>query len=320
MNTADLETILTSPERTDTVALLLSDSAKDADVLAAHSLKEKFGERAFIINSPKQLDERWQFLFKNHEQVKKEVVISLDLQKSPIEELRYEKTEGKLKIYLTPEHPVRKDDFSFEETYPACDILIAFGFSDDTELTEKLREVPVRTPNGVFRVGASAGQATLGQYQPHIATPEKATAKSSVTEQPTPRPQQRVWAANTMKLWARAFLRSYVEEDLNVFWAFLPKEDFVKTGQSYEILPTLLEDMKQFSTLPPVSIILWEEEGSQNQRVKALIHSEDTTRLARIASAFNTTLSGSGTYCITAGYPNFSEAEIEIRKLLKKVL
>ena len=308
METADINTLLASETRGDTIALLLADSVTDVDVLAAYTLKEKFGERAFIINTPKNLEEKWKFLFKNPLSTRKEIVIALNIEKKPIEDLRYEKVDGFLKIYLTPQHPVSKEDFTFEEAYPMSDLVIAIGFGSDEELKNALKDIPHKNSGAVIRIGNSKPQLQLNSVQqlPH----HDDSAHTIPHEQ---------WSQNAMKLWARAFLRSYTEEDLNVFWAFLPKEDFVKTSQSYEILPQLIESMKQFTSLPAIAIILWEEEGAGNQRVKALIHSEQKERLQRIANAFNTTLSGSGLYCITAGYPNFSEAEIEIRKLLKKV-
>jgi len=121
-----------------------------------------------------------------------------------------------------------------------------------------------------------------------------------------------------MKLWARALLRSYVEEDLGIFWAFLPKEDFTKTNQSSSILPQLIKDMEHVARLPLINILLWQEPRGDD-KVHALLYSKDETTLHTISQAFKTPLSD-GRYVRLSGFVNFSEAELEIRKILKQDL
>jgi hypothetical protein len=70
--------------------------------------------------------------------------------------------------------------------------------------------------------------------------------------------------------------------------------------------------------LPEVSIILWQEPNEPKERVKALIYTENEERLKKLAEELHVhTL---GTYILTNAYTNFSEAELEIRKIIKRII
>ena len=127
--------------------------------------------------------------------------------------------------------------------------------------------------------------------------------------------QPNQWDIGAMKLWSRALLRSYVEDGNALFWAFLPKEDFQKTNQSASILPALVADMGAVMALPPLRVILWQDEDSAANTVRVLLTGTDTNTIMKMAQATETPVTNGN--LVLSGFTNFSEAEVEIRKLLK---
>lgn len=305
VDTSQLDTLRAAAERGDHIGLLLGSAATDADFLAAHALKERLGEQAHILNVPATLRERWGALFTTAD-IRKEVALILDVEKNPVDELRYEKEGSKLRILLTPRSSISKDAFDLEERYSVSDIIVAFGFSSREELERTIREeAPVKDVHAVITI-ASAAPAPVQR----VSAPSEALENA-----PAPR---RTWDPDAMKLWARALLRSYTEEELGTFWAFLPREDFLKTNQSSDILPDLLADMRAYTAIPDTAVILWQEPKENTERVHALVESRNRPRLEQIALASSASIASS--HIMLTTFPNFSEAELEVRKLLKRTL
>lgn len=295
MGNEELEKLLHTAAESETVTILLSDDAGDKDILAAWTIKEKLGSRAVLANIPDVLQERWRFLLGSFDRPKKEVTLSLDVEKNPIEELRYEKEGGRLKIYLSPQFPLRAEDFLFEESYHPSDVVIALGFRSKEDLKNKLREVPLKNPEAIVPIGRTLNEmdGAAGTTGPRLPP-------------------------DAMKLWARALLRSSVDTEERVFWAFLPKDDFQKTNQNASILLPLLAAMKRVAALPDTYVLLWQDPASRDDKVQALVEAEDDTRRARLAAYLQMPIT---TVHLTLGpYANFSEAELEIRKLFKAAL
>lgn len=280
--------ILTLAEKSERIGILLGPEAKDTELLAAHALKERLGEKATILNAPDNLQDRWSHLFKK-DRPRKEFALALNIEENPVDELRYEKEGGKLRILLFPRNRLTKEAFELEERYPASDMIIALGFAEETGIARAIEiDAPLKNPDALINLSAQ---------------------KNAV-------PSSRQWDIGAMKLWSRAILRSYTEENGNVFWAFLPKEDFQKTGQSDGILPLLITDMRLVTALPPLCCLLWQDQ-EQNARVHVLISGTDQNAMERLSQAAETPLI-KGNLCIR-GFSNFSEAEVETRKLLKNL-
>ncbi len=289
--------ILTLAENAGRIGIVLGPDAQDTDLLAAHALKERLGEKAEILNAPGSLQDRWSHMFKK-EHPRKETALALDIEKHPVDELRYEKDGGKLRIFLSSNAPLTKDAFIMEERFPPSDMIIALGFSREEDLSRLLQaEAPVKNTDAVINLSSS-----------NSAPPEKA-----LTEK-IPAPQ---WSVDTMKLWGRALLRSYKEDGDGVFWAFLPKEDFNKTNQKDDILPALVSGMRNTMDLPPLVIVLWQNHQESDGKVHIFFSSTDKATLDRLAQAAGTSLTD-GTL-IVRQFANFSEAEAEARKLLKQI-
>src|SRR3989338_528753 len=181
MDADELQKAINTAAQSETVTILLADTAGDKDFLAAQMLKEKIGHKATIVNVSDGLKRRWGFLFGTTDEARKEVTLSLDVDKNPIEELRYEREGGRLKIYLSPQFPLHAQDFSFDESYHPSDMVIALGFKSKEELKHKLREVPLKNPEAIAIIGPTH------------------------TEE-TPRPELPTVSYDTLKLWARTLL------------------------------------------------------------------------------------------------------------------
>ncbi len=288
--------ILTLAEQSARIGIVLGPDAGDADLLAAHALKGRLGEKASILNAPDSLQDRWTHLFKK-EHPQKETSLSIDVTRHPVDELRYEKENGTLRIFLTSQNPLPKDAFSMEERFPPSDMIIALGYSDKETLDHVLKtETPVKNGNAVVSLSSPVHPA-----------------KQTLAQQPVSMPP--LWNLDAMKLWSRALLRSYVEEENTVFWAFLPKEDFQKTNQSDEILPALVNGMRRITHMPPLIIMLWQGQQTNNSNVHILFSSTDSAVMEKLARLTETTPADG--ILIMGSYQNFSEAEVEARKILK---
>ena len=290
--------ILALAERSERIGIVLSSDAGDAELLAAHALKDKLGEKAIILNAPEHLQDRWSHLFKK-ERPQKETALSIDMELHPVEELRYEKEGGKLRIYLGGSE-LTKDAFVLEHLYPACDMIIALGFSSEVDIRRLIEtDIPLKNPDSLITI-----------------TPVSVTTYAAAP-QTLPTAPIHTWDINAMKLWSRALLRSYTEENASVFWAFLPKEDFQKTNTSADILPDLVHGMRMVMSLPALCILLWQDQTGATENVHILVSGENQSVLQQLADVTETPLTDGN--LVIRGFPNFSEAEAEMRKLLKQL-
>ncbi|OGZ47498.1 MAG: hypothetical protein A3J55_03355 [Candidatus Ryanbacteria bacterium RIFCSPHIGHO2_02_FULL_45_17b] len=287
--------ILTLAENAGRIGIVLGPESGDTELLAAHALKERLGEKAVVLNAPEHLQDRWSHMFKK-ERPQKEFALVLDTDTNPVDELRYEKEGGKLRIFLSPQHELTKDAFQLEHRYMPSDMIIALGFANETDITRTLEtDTPLKNTAALINLS-------------HI--PSEALKKDAL-------PSTNKWDIGAMKLWSRALLRSYVEDKNTVFWAFLPKEDFQKTNQPTSILPALLAHMGVVMELPPLRLILWQDQDFPANNVHILVSGTDPDVVMQIAQAAETSVTN-GNLTIR-GFANFSEAEVEMRKLLKSI-
>ena len=294
--------ILTLAEKSGRIGIILGPESGDAELLAAHALKDQLGEKASILNAPEHLQDRWSHMFKK-ERTRKEFALALDTKEHPIDELRYEKEGGKLRIFLSPTltggPELTKDAFELEQRYPSSDMIIALGFANEADITHMIEtDTPLKNPEALIKLS-------------HAVSAPLPTAPQT----PTPNPSMQ-WDIGAMKLWSRALLRSYTEEQADVFWVFLPKEDFQKTGQISSILPALVADMRAVMKLPALCIVLWQDQDSSTNNVHILISGTNREAITHIAEQTETPITNGN--LLLRGFANFSEAEVEMRKLLKQ--
>src|SRR3989338_6486763 len=142
--------ILTLAERSDRIGIVLGPESGDTELLAAHALKERLGEKAFILNAPEHLQDRWTHMFKK-ERPQKEFALALDTDIHPVDELRYEKEGGKLRIFLSPRGELTKDAFELEHRHVPSDMIIALGFVNETDLTRILEtDTPLKNATALI--------------------------------------------------------------------------------------------------------------------------------------------------------------------------
>lgn len=293
--------ILTLAEKSERIGIILGPESGDAELLAAHAIKEKLGEKAIILNAPEHLQDRWSHMFKK-ERARKEFALALDTVEHPVDELRYEKEGGKLRIFLSPHHELTKDAFELEHRYPPSDTIIALGFTSETDIARMCEEeTPLKNPDALINLSRIPSAPPAGESTPQA--------------EPAPQPHQ--WDIGAMKLWSRALLRSYTEENTNVFWVFLPKEDFQKTAQSANILPALVANMRTIMELPTLCFVLWQDQDSPTDNVHILVSGRNRETMTRLAEETETPLTNGNLFL--RGFANFSEAEVEMRKLLKNL-
>lgn len=291
--------ILTLAESAVRIGIILGPDAGDIELLAAHALKERLGEKASILNALDSLQDRWTHLFKK-EHPRKETALALDVEQHPVDELRYEKENGVLRIFLSSQNPLPKEAFSMEERFPPSDMIIAIGFSDQEKLAHALKtETPVKNDNAVISL-----------YSQLPATPLSI---------PPLRAEERVpvWNLDTMKLWSRALLRSYVEDGNAIFWAFLPKEDFQKTNQTADVLPALVTGIRRTMNIPPLAVVLWQDQNNPETSVHIIFSDIDSTVLEKLSRLTGTPITNN--VLVTGSYANFSVAEVEARKIIKQL-
>ncbi|TSC80323.1 MAG: hypothetical protein G01um101429_173 [Parcubacteria group bacterium Gr01-1014_29] len=279
--------ILTLAETSERIGIVLGPDAGDAELLAAHALKERLGEKTSLLNATDHLQDRWSHMFKK-ERPRKEVALALDTSAHPVDELRYEKENGVLRIFLSPHNKLTKDAFTMEERHLPSDMIIALGFSNEEDLRRIIKtEAPLKNPDAVINLSSIGALA------------------------------DNLWSLDSMKLLGRALLRSYREDDTNTFWAFLPKEDFQKTNQSDTILPALIRSMRRFMKLPLLVVVLWQSPKDTTKNVHILLSSTDPHTLTKLADAAETPAKDD--MIIVRSFENFSEAELEARKLIKQI-
>lgn len=71
----------------------------------------------------------------------KEFVVSLDTGRAPISQLRYEKTDGRVDIIISPSsYSILQDHVSFREGSTQCDCIIALGVDDIEQINATMRD------------------------------------------------------------------------------------------------------------------------------------------------------------------------------------
>lgn len=279
--------ILTLAQSAERIGIVLGPDAGDTELLAAHALKERLGEKTALLNASDHLQDRWSHMFKK-ERPRKEVALALDTSLHPVDELRYEKENGVLRIFLSPQNKLTKDAFTMEERHLPSDMIVALGFSNEEDLQHIIKtEAPLKNLDAVINL------SPIGVLSDTL------------------------WSLDAMKLLGRALLRSYMEDDTNAFWAFLPKEDFQKTNQSDAVLPALIRSMRRFMKLPSLVVVLWQSPEDITKNVHILFSSADPHTMTKLAQAAET--SAKDDMIIVRSFENFSEAELEARKLLKRI-
>ena len=270
-------------EKAESIAIVIPEYASRETALAALSLKKAADKKGFIVGGARALKE-WEDLFGEELFNLKDFAITIDTKKYPIEELKYETDEDALTIRLTTSALLTEKNILFSTLLPRSDLVLTLGFTDEEEKSAALLNLPKNIAE-----------------RECIAITDTLAAKMS-------RP--------LLNLLARVILRSREEKDINTIWSFITREDFIKTESAPQNMPAIVEMLAYLANLPLFTAILWQTGGTNE--VGGLVFARDQNRLSRLAEALGKDLSSN--YFILPNFPNFTEAEITLRKLLKSVL
>lgn len=270
-------------ERAQSIAIVIPEHASRETVLAAFSLKKIADKKGFIVGDTETLKE-WGEFFEEKVSNAKDFAITIDTKKYPVEELKYETDDNSLTIRLTTNALLTKENVTFSTLLPRSDLIFTLGFTDEEERNAVIKNLPKNTE----------------EYE-------------CITLTDVNKPKM---SRSLLNLLARVILRSREEQDINTAWSFITWEDFVKTESEPRNMPEIVEALACLTNLPLFTTILWQI-GEEN-KVSGLMFARDQNRLSRLAHALGRNLSSN--YFLLPNFPNFTEAEMALRKLLKSVL
>lgn len=260
------------------VLIALPKNAIDKDYLAALQLQKIAPEKTHIV-APEAKEALWRDVFGAPAR-RKEFAIVIDTTRSPVEELRYEKEDGKLTIFLSHVHAFDASALRYEEHLPASDLIITIGFSSQNDAERFIESFP--------RKGAVR----------HIWLPEGNTTRLS---------------PSNANLLGRLMARSREDVDLEVLWSFITKDDFLKTRSLPEHIPSLISTLTSIVSVPRTAVILWQ--APEYELTDGIVWSLDNGLLDRLTRELGSVLEHNG-YISLPRFANFVEAETEVRKLL----
>lgn len=270
--------------------IVLPENASDADYLAALQL-QKIAPEKTIIHASDEKEREWGELFGLPLQ-KKEFAITIDTSHSPIEELRYEKDDTALTIFLSHTRPLDTASIRYNEHVPSADLIISVGFADRQTAENHIATLSLK---GTFQ------HVWLGS-----ATPPQSTTPPLLKKLPT----------TSANLLGRLMARSRNDIEMKTLWSFLTKEDFIKTDSRSEDIPALLKTFRAIASLPEIIIVFWQ--SPTGDATDGIIESINADISKNVAVRIGHAPPHNG-YTALPQFANFVEAETETRKLLRQL-
>ncbi|MEK7643123.1 MAG: hypothetical protein AAB372_01615 [Patescibacteria group bacterium] len=264
------------------VLVVVPQKASDKDYLAALQIQKLAPEKVYLI-APEEKETVWHDTF-GIPLPKKEYVILVDTRRSPVEELRYEKTDDSLTIFLSHRKTFSRDALSFQERIPTADLIITVGFSSEEESEQFIENLPQHT---------STQHLMLDEYMKPLAQEKISTEHA--------------------QLLGRIMARSREEADLETLWSFLTREDLVKTNAKGEDIPELVQKFADLANLPRIVIIFWQL--IDEDQTTGILWSKDSALLVAASSRLGSVLPQKQ-YILLPEFENFVDGEGAIRKLL----
>ncbi len=153
----DIQKAIELIEKSEHIGIILAkeaslDSVASSEVLAK-ILQERGKKIGLLAGPPKEAFPRRDLFLMLHSSARlpKEFVVTVNTSLSPVSQLRYEKSEGRIDIVLSPKSsPMTKESLSFRDGKVLCDCAITIGVADIDSLAdlsevgpEFFTEVPV---------------------------------------------------------------------------------------------------------------------------------------------------------------------------------
>ena len=311
--------------------------------------KSQFALRAdSAVNMEKFLDELFEEGFIKTSgalRLKENILIKLDPAKISVNELKYERDGKLLKIILKSEqNSADLSHISVEKEAVPADLLILID-PEESEIPDILKTNPHKE---VVKIGTK--EKNLGLKILEIARAFYPTIPDDIRDalwfllaeenktSPFPDPnylkafselldlkpnetklrraREILLGKGFYNLLGRALVRSHQEKETWTFWSFLPFSDFVKTGQTPEIATNILQELRAQVENATLFYALLYEESPKN--ISALVASQDAPRLKALAGLLATEPASS--YFFANGFAAFSEAELKLKNLIRRVL
>ena len=269
-------------------------------------------------------------------QFKENILIKLDTEKIPVNELKYERDGKLLKIILKSEqNSADLSHISIEKEAVPADLLILID-PEESEMPNILNANPHKE---VVKIGTK--EKGLGLKILEIARAffpaipddirdalwfllaeenrtdpfaELSNLKPDQTK--IKRAREILLGKGFYNLLGRALVRSHQEKETETFWSFLPLSDFAKTGQTPGAATNILQELRSQLEGAALFYALLYEESPKN--ISALVASSDRARLKTLAGFLAAEPASS--YFFANGFTAFSEAELKLKNLIRRVL
>jgi len=269
------------------VLIVLPDTVRDKDYLAALQI-QKIAPQKIELVAPEAKELEWKDTF-DLQSGKREFVIDINTALAPVDELRYEKTDTTLSIYLSHKGAFNEKALSWGEHRAPADLFITLGFSSESDAKQAIENFP--------RKGAARHIWIEGDSNGHRTPPP---AKLSTV---------------SAGLLGRLVVRSRIDTETNTLWSFITRDDFTKTNAGPHELPSLMATYASLASLPEHALIFWQHDDVGTQ---GFFRSENIALVGDVARRLGKAPDHEH-YVMLAPFANFIEAEMETRKLLREL-
>jgi len=338
-------------ETSDTIAIRIGETNDISKILAGTLLHQAFLKLNKRVSIDTQDAETASAFFETPLKSfgkEENILIKFDTEKLPVSELRYEKDGKFMKIILKSGNGDgdRAPDLSeivLEKEALPVDLLMLID-TPETEIENALKENPHKE---VVKLGTKDKALSLKVEEIFNAffeeTPQDVKEAlwffikyekrmdwdigGGLREEKILRAKEALFGPSFWRLLGRALARSHFEKEIQTLWAFLPKSDFSAAGgpafggenvDAQKNKNSVLKILNELRALRPESrlfALLWEDAPKS---ISAVIASRDSTMLKNLAVSMSSVPASS--YFIANGFSAFSEAEIKIRGLIRRVL
>ncbi|MEK7649792.1 MAG: hypothetical protein AAB367_02455 [Patescibacteria group bacterium] len=269
------------------ILIVLPDSVRDKDYLAALQIQKIAPQKTEII-APEKKEAEWKDVFGTPHS-KREFVIEVDTSVVPVDELRYEKHDTTLSIYLSHKGAFNEKALSWGEHRAPADLFITLGFGSENEAKAAIENLPRK---GAARHVWVEGDSNSEQMHP----PAKLSPVSA-------------------GLLGRLVVRSRIDTDTNTLWSFITRDDFAKTNTHPGELPSLMTTYASLAALPAHALVFWQYDDAGTQ---GFFRSDDSLLVNTLATRIGKNPDNQNQVTL-ASFANFIEAEMETRKLLREL-
>ncbi|MBI2020970.1 hypothetical protein HYS99_00465 [Candidatus Giovannonibacteria bacterium] len=336
-------------DETETIAIRIGENHDIGKTLVAkilHASFLKLGKKSNLeFDGNTKISDFLKVFFKEENtKLPENVLIKLDTKNLPVEELKYEKEGDILKLILRGNGEIKTENIEIVKEKAAVDLLMLVD-TPEKETDEILAETPHKDvvrfsdrPNGIALKTYDMVVTFFGKIPDEFATPFWALFSLEEKKLGETNEELSVIKTNLLKLGAdqqkingafetlkgllfekllgRALLRSEFEPELKTFWSFLSKKDFESSNETADNSSFLL--LRELENIKPQREFTAFLVEKKPEEISAIISSKNRSSTERAAELLGAEIASA--YIFVNGFKTFSEAELKIRSVLKKVL